>query len=179
MQCSPAAASQELKETVDGKERPLIQTLVALLQQAISLAERREELTPAGYERRVRDIEQRFEAWQLKLIRKHERSPELERLLSHIMKHFDEWLLFLREPQVSATNNHAERMLRPAVITRKVGGCNKTLRGALVHSILASLMVTCQQQGRRFLDLAKRLWQQDDPQAIPLQPPSERTAEPA
>ena len=67
----------------------------------------------------------------------------MERLLNHIMNHFDEWLLFLREPQVPATNNHAERMLRPAVITRKVGGCNKTLLGALVHSILASLMVTC------------------------------------
>jgi hypothetical protein len=34
-------------------------------------------------------------------------------------------------------------MLRPAVITRKVGGCNKTLLGALVHSVLTSVMVTC------------------------------------
>ena len=98
----------------------------------------------------MQEIEQRFEAWQLKLIRKHELSPELDRLLNHIMNHFDQWLLFLREPQVPATNNQAERMLRPAVITRKVGGCNKTLWGALVHSILASLMVTCQQQGASF-----------------------------
>ena len=167
--------AKELKDTVDSKEQPMMQTLIALLQEAMSLAERREELTPPGYERRVQDIEQRFEAWQLKLIRKHELSPELERLLKHIMKHFDEWLLFLREPQVPATNNHAERMLRPAVISRKVGGCNKTLRGALVHSILASLMVTCQQQGRRFLDLARRLWQQDEPQAIHLPAPPPAT----
>ncbi len=72
-------------------------------------------------------------------------SPELDRLVNHVANHFDEWLLFLREPEVPPTNNHAERMLRPAVITRKVGGCNKTLLGALVHSILASLMVTCKQ----------------------------------
>src|ERR1700683_412705 len=143
--------AKELKDTVDAKEQLMMQTLIALLQEAMSLAERREELTPAGYERRVQDIEQRFEAWQLKLIRTHELSPELERLLKHIINHFDEWLLFLRAPQVPATHNHAERIMRPAVITRKVGGCNKTLRGALVHSILASLMVTCQQQGRRFL----------------------------
>jgi transposase len=168
--------AKELNDTVDAKEQPLMKTLIALLSEAMSLAERREELTPAGYERRVQQIEQRFEAWQLKLIRKHELSPELDRLLKHIMNHFDEWLVFLREPQVSATNNHAERMLRPAVITRKVGGCNKTLRGALVHSILASLMVTCQQQGRKFLELARRLWQQDDPQAIPLEPPSDTAA---
>ena len=154
-----------------------MKTLITLLQEAMSLAERREALTPAGYARRVQEIEQRFEAWQLKLIRKHQLSPELERLLKHIMNHLDEWLLFLHEPKVPATNNQAERMLRPAVISRKVGGCNKTLLGAMVHSILASLMVTCQQQGRKFLDLARRLWQQQQPQAIPLEPPAQaRTA---
>jgi hypothetical protein len=49
-------------------------------------------------------------------------------------------------------------MLRPAIITRKVGGCNKTRWGALVHSVLTSIMVTCHRQGQRFLDLARRLW---------------------
>jgi len=43
--------------------------------------------------------------------------------------------VFLHDPEVPPTNNHAELMLRPAVITRKVGGCNKTLLGS-------SLMVT-------------------------------------
>jgi hypothetical protein len=60
-------------------------------------------------------------------------------------------------------------MLRPAVITRKVGGCNKTLLGALVHSILASLMVSCDRQGKRFLDLARQFWRSNHPQAIPLE----------
>ena len=67
--------------------------------------------------------------------------------------------MFLHDAEVPPTNNHAEQMLRPAVITRKVGGCNKTLLGALVHSILASLMVSCKRQSKRFLDLARRLWQ--------------------
>jgi len=35
-----------------------------------------------------------------------------------------------------------------------------------VHSILASIMVSCQRQGKRFLDLARRLWQSSDPSAI-------------
>ena len=83
-------------------------------------------------------------------------------------------LLFLREPEVPATNNHAERMIRPAVITRKIGGCNKTLLGALVHGVLASIMVTCHQQGRKFLDLARRLWSVSEPQAIALFEPPPR-----
>jgi hypothetical protein len=61
-------------------------------------------------------------------------------------------------------------MLRPAVITGKVGGCNKTLWGALVHGVLASIMVSCKRRGQRFLDLARRLRQSSDPPAIPLEP---------
>jgi len=126
---------------------------------------------PAAYDRRAQDIEDRFDAWLLGVARSRTASPELDRLANHIANHYDEWLLFLREPQVPPTNNHAERMLRPAVITRKVGGCNKTLLGALVHSILASVMVTCRQQGQKFLELARQLWGSAEPQAIPIVTP--------
>ena len=57
-------------------------------------------------------------------------SPELDPLDNHIRAHRGEWFVFLHDPEVPPTNNHAEQMLRPAVITRKVGGCNKTLWGA-------------------------------------------------
>jgi hypothetical protein len=80
--------------------------------------------------------------------------------------------VFLHDPAVPPTNNHAERMLRPAVISRKIGGCNKTLLGSLVHEVLSSIMVTCRQQGQKFLDLARRLWRDGEPQAIPLTPAS-------
>jgi hypothetical protein len=59
-------------------------------------------------------------------------------------------------------------MLRPAVISRKIGGCNKTLRGAVVHGMLASLMVTCKRMGRSFLSLARQLWQTGEATPINL-----------
>jgi hypothetical protein len=83
--------------------------------------------------------------------------------------HRGEWLVFLHEAEVPPTKNHAEQMRRPTVITRKVGGRNKMLWGALVHGILASLMVSCPRQGKRFLDLAPRRWQSSQPQAIDLE----------
>ena len=88
--------------------------------------------------------------------------------MHHLRKHRGEWLVFLHDAEVPPTNNHAEQMLRPAVITRKVGGCNKTLLGAMVHGILSSLMVTCHRQGKRFLDLARQLWRSSQPQPIDL-----------
>jgi len=169
--------AKELCDSVPTDEQTILVILITVIQEAIDLAERRERLTVQGYARRVQVIENRFAAWLLQVARRRRAiSPELDRLVNHVANHFDEWLLFLREPEVPPTNNHAERMLRPAVITRKVGGCNKTLLGALVHSILASIMVTCKQQGQRFLELARQLWSAGQPQAIPLvSPPSPAT----
>jgi len=160
--------AKEQAETAEPREQHKLHSLIALIQQAIDLAERREHLKAADYDRRAQDIEFRFDAWLADVARARSTSPELERLFQHMVNHHGEWLVFLREPDVPPTNNHAERMLRPAVITRKVGGCNKTLLGALVHSILASLMVTCRQQGKKFLELARQLWGRGEPQAISL-----------
>jgi transposase len=157
---------KELYDVVSSKEQPYLESLIALLKEAIDLARRREALTPAGYTRRVQEIENRFDDWLDGL--PGSVSPELDRLDNHIRAHRGEWLVFLHDPEVPPTNNHAEQMLRPAVITRKVGGCNKTLLGALVHSVLASLMVTCKRQGQRFLDVARRLWRAGQPQVIDL-----------
>lgn len=157
---------KELVETVPTAEQRHVHALSDLLQKAIRLAERRHKLRPKLYEKRVQQIEDALDDWQ-------DRVPEgvsddLDRLVRHVASHRGEWLVFLHDAEVPPTNNHAEQMIRPAVITRKVGGCNKTLLGALVHGVLASLMVTCKRQGRRFLDLAKRLWQSDERQAIPI-----------
>jgi transposase len=158
--------SRELAEQATPTGRLYLNQLVELFQEAIELATRRDTMTAAGYERRVSQIENRFDAW----LDNHgsRPSPELERLAKHLGDHRWQWLLFLYDPEVPPTNNHAERMLRPAVISRKIGGCNKTLRGALVHSVLSSLMVTCKQQGHKFLDLAQRLFHGEAPQTIEL-----------
>ena len=53
---------------------------------------------------------------------------------------------------VEATNNRAERAIRPAVIARKVSCGNRTERGASTWQILVSLATTAHQSGREFLD---------------------------
>ncbi|HEY7314492.1 MAG TPA: IS66 family transposase [Gemmataceae bacterium] len=118
---------KDLHDIVADKEQPYLESLSTLLQEAIDLAHRREALTPAGYARRVQEIENRLDDWLDGLPRTI--SPELDRLDNHIRAHRGEWLVFLHDPEVPPTNNHAEQMLRPAVITRTVGGCNKTLWG--------------------------------------------------
>jgi len=143
-----------------------LQTLKCLLQEVIALWRREQMLTVKGYQRRVQELENRLDDWIG--LNEQSRQAEIARLARHLQKHRSEWLMCLYDPSVPPTNNHAERMIRPAVIIRKLGGCNKTSAGAQVHSVLASLLVSCRQQGKRFLDFANRLFHAADPITIPL-----------
>jgi len=160
---------KKLRDTVPTKEQQHLEALSTLLKEAIDLARRRDEVPPADFARHVQEIEDRLDDWLDANSNRRNISADLDRLDCHVRAHRGEWLSFLHDPEVPPTNNHAEQMLRPAVITRKVGGCNKNLMGALVHSILASIMVSCHRQGKCFLDLARRLWQNNEPQAISLE----------
>ncbi len=60
----------------------------------------------------------------------------------------------------------AERMLRPAVITRKTGGCNRTEQGADTHAILSSILVTCRQQSISIIDFLVELQRADVPPSL-------------
>ncbi len=79
---------------------------------------------------------------------------DCQRLAKRILKHLDELLLWLRDPQVAATNNAAERALRPAVVTRKTSFGSHSKKGALDFARLLSLIRTWEQQGHDFFTLA-------------------------
>jgi hypothetical protein len=159
--------TSHLVEMLSGLDQYYVEEVQEVLREAIEVAQRREQLTERGYGRRVHQLEERLDVWLV--WQGAEPGDALPRLARHGAVHRDEWFTFLYDPAVPATNNHAERMLRPAVICRKIGGCNKSPVGAVVHGVLASLAVSCKQQGKRFVDLAMSLFRSPVPQAIPLQ----------
>jgi transposase len=53
----------------------------------------------------------------------------------------------LHDPSVPASNWWGEQAIRPAVVTRKVWGGNRTTSGALTQQTIASVLRTCRQQG--------------------------------
>jgi hypothetical protein len=56
-------------------------------------------------------------------------------------------LRFLEQPEVEPTNNRVERMLRPAVIARKVSQCSKTWPGADAFAAFTSVIQTLLKKG--------------------------------
>jgi hypothetical protein len=73
-----------------------------------------------------------------------------EKVRMRLWKQRDHLFTFLERSDVPATNNLAERQLRPAVIARKISCGNKTSSGALAWQVLASFAATCRQNGRSF-----------------------------
>ena len=74
-----------------------------------------------------------------------------EKVRMRLWKQRDHLFTFLERADVPATNNLAERQLRPAVIARKISCGNKTLKGAQAWQALASIAATCRQTGGSFI----------------------------
>ena len=83
--------------------------------------------------------------------------PDNVRFAKRLRKHREHVLRFLYVDGLDATNNLAERQLRPEVITRKTNGCNRTEDGADTHAILGSILATCRQQAIPILDYLVKL----------------------
>jgi len=81
-----------------------------------------------------------------------------ERLQNRLKKHRAEWLVFLDHAGVSATNNLAERALRPLVILRKLTFGNRSTAGAQRTSWFMSVIETAKRQGHRVREFLVRLW---------------------
>jgi len=91
----------------------------------------------------------RIESAMEELLSRSYRTEANRRLAKHLC-HEQPWLFtFLKCPDlVHATNNVAERAMRPAVIARKTWGGNRTETGAEAQKILMSVLATCRQQSK-------------------------------
>ena len=107
-----------------------------------------------------------------RLLSKTFRDPANRRLAKHL-RHEQPWLFtFLHCPGIEATNNAAERALRPAVVARKTWGGNRTENGAKSQQILISVLATCRQQGKDSFDRITQLFRSPIPIVLDLIPNS-------
>ena len=125
-------------ENKAGSARRFGVQLKSLLQEGIALSK-----APPGEasSEKVEDLDIRL-TWHLRdrLLK----DDDNQRLLNGIGEQMDRnrILTFLQVPGVEPTNNRAERMLRPAVIARKVSHCSKNERGAYATAAFLSVIQT-------------------------------------
>jgi len=72
--------------------------------------------------------------------------PDVQRFAAHLDRELPAMWSFLFDPTIDATNWRAEQALRPAVVTRKVWGGNRSWSGADAQQTLASVIRTALQR---------------------------------
>lgn len=144
---------KELNAMKSGRAVQFSQDLARLLQAAVRLKHRRKQMSAHGYA----VAGGRLEAALDRLLERQLTDPDNARFAKLLRKQRSRLLTFLYHNAVSPTNNAAERELRPAVLARKTGGCNRTQQGAEAHAILTSVLRTCQKQGFDPVEVLKQL----------------------
>lgn len=149
---------KDLKELTETKVRGAVRfarDVKELLQSALALKAKKEQLPDQQYARQAKALETRLD----ELIDAKRKLIDLDnvRFARRLRKHRKHILRFLYLDELDATNNLAERQLRPAVITRKTNGCNRTKAGAQTHAILGSVLATCRQQAVPILEYLTKL----------------------
>jgi transposase len=75
------------------------------------------------------------------------------RFVNNLLKRKKEWIFrFVMDPEVEATNNRAERALRPSVIYRKISGGSRSERGAEIYTRIFSVYYTAKLRGKSFIE---------------------------
>ena len=81
----------------------------------------------------------RFLAWK-------PTNDENRKLVKHLRNERDALFTFLADPTVPASNWWGEQAVRPAVVTRKIWGGNRTAVGAATQQVIVTAFRTCTQQ---------------------------------
>jgi transposase len=154
----------ELIASKSGRAVQFSQQVAQSLHRAIGLKARRATLSEHGYAVACG----RLEAALDRLLARHYTDPDNARFAKLLRKQRPWLFTFLYVEAVEATNNEAEREIRPGVLIRKTNGCNRSPAGAKTHSILASVIRTCHKHGHDFVEVAKRVLQCPEAIALPV-----------
>ena len=161
---------RDLVEIVSATAAAFPRAVLELLEKALALRDRYQagaislhgQYTAAG----------RIEAQMDRLLEKNYQTEANRRLAKHLDHEFLRLFTFLHCPGVEATNNRAERAIRPAVMARHLCGGSRTWNGAHTQQNLTSVLRTCQQQGKDSFVLLVDLFRPPQSKIMELLPSS-------
>jgi len=97
------------------------------------------------------DIKKLYNNMKTALTQEPYKSTKCWKFVENLLKEKNNLFQFVKNPEVEATNNIAERGLRHSVIARKISGGNKTPKGAQIYETLTSVYHTLQLRGQNLL----------------------------
>ena len=143
----------------------VVADIQAALQQALRLRDeaRAGRLPPAGSDQALAALAARLAE---RLLRPGPLT-DVQRFANHLRTEWTALFTFLSNPAVDATNWRAEQAIRPAVVTRKVCGGNRSWKGAETQHALASVIRTATQRQCNPHDVISDLLRSPEPTVAP------------
>jgi hypothetical protein len=123
--------------------------LTRLLRDSLRLKQHVSGLPQDVFDRRLKRMHQRLTI----LAQATYETPDCQRLAKRLSKHSHQLFTFLEQIDVESDNNRAERAIRPAVVTRKISGGNRSPKGTEALGIITSVIQTCKLQKRDFVEV--------------------------
>lgn len=161
----------ECRETDSSEEyRAAYKKLKRIIEDAKRLNEVRGKIASWTYARRVLLLKERLFDFACQPFQ----NGNWKRLSKRLLKYYREILTFLDVPGLPFDNNHAERMIRPNVIFRKISFQNMSEKGAHAHEVLMSILQTLRLGNRNAVEFLKTAYlkhRQGNPSPLLLIPP--------
>jgi transposase len=145
----------EILETAQRGAARLPHAVQRVLEAALLLRDRRDAGLLSAHGLAV--ARGRLEARMDRLLTWQPTDNENRKLVKHLRHERPALFTFLRRPEVEASNWWGEQAIRPAVVTRKVCGGNRTWPGAHTQEVLMTVLRTCRQQRVDFYRLIEDL----------------------
>lgn len=145
----------QLSETLPAAAvRGYIQPVKLLLQDALALAKRRDQLSAPKFAAAREALYDRLIGLILKKRPSH---ADCRRIQKRLFKYWEELFTFLEYPEVPADNSEAERTIRSVAAARSDGGTHRADWSATAFAQIKSITRTCRKTGRSFFDYALSL----------------------
>ena len=157
-------------KTLSGPARHFSFEVQTLLQKALDLRDRYRlgEISKHGMAVATGRLKSCLDRW----LNRRLSVPDNRRFAQHLA-HEQPWIFsFLHCPGLDATNNVAERAIRPAVVARHTWGGNRTATGAATQQILMSVLRTYWQQQKDSFASFVQLLRSRDSQILDIVPTS-------
>ena len=139
-------ALRQAMEKAGEREKNYLHEVELLLKTAMAVKEVKPDKPPDDYKKLCLSLEE----WADSLLLPLRQGAWEEKVANRLRKQRAHLFTFLYHDEVEATNNLAERMLRPAVISRKVSCGNRTDKGANTWQVMMSLAATAHQNEQNF-----------------------------
>lgn len=135
---------QEILDTAQRGAARVPRAVKRLLQKALALCDRRDRGDLQGHGLAV--ALGRLRAEMDRLLDWKPKDEDNRKLLAHLRTERDALFTFLAQPGLPATNWPAEQGIRPAVVTRKASGGNRSWNGAHTQEVLSSVLASSHKQ---------------------------------